>query len=88
MGWKCVKGHVNISNGWSCAVCTEAMVQTTLLLTAENSNLRTTLLELTETVDDALLLDDELAHAWEDLWKGVVKARKALDTPYGSKLGN
>ncbi len=46
---------------------------------AETAYYKAALEELTETVDDALLLDDELAQAWEDLYQGVRKAREVLD---------
>jgi hypothetical protein len=36
--------------------------------------------ELTALVDDALLLDEELHQAWNDLHLGVIKARKALES--------
>lgn len=45
----------------------------------ENTVLMKALSELTETVDSALLLDDELAQAWDDLYQGVIRARKVLD---------
>lgn len=47
-------------------------------LRAENARLRKALAQISDTVDDALLLDEELALAWGDLRDAVIKARAAL----------
>lgn len=45
---------------------------------AEHAHLKKAFEEFVERVDNALLLDEELAGAWTDLCDGVVKARRVL----------
>lgn len=44
----------------------------------ELTNLKASFTEFVETVDTALLLDDQLADAWDDLLTGVIKARRLI----------
>lgn len=67
----CKKHNVSWACGNGCPDCTI-------------DTLKAALSELTETVDDALLLDEELAQAWGDLAKGVDKARKVLGEANGN----
>ena len=46
---------------------------------AEAAYLRAAFEEFVDKVDNALLLDEQLADAWDDLCTGVVKARRVLD---------
>ena len=49
------------------------------IMKAETEYYKVALEELVETVDDALFLDYEEAQAWEDLYRGVLRAREVLD---------
>ena len=49
-----------------------------LKLMTKVRNLTDALRNVTETIDDALLLDEELAQAWGDLCKAVEYGRKII----------
>jgi len=46
---------------------------------AENTRLREALRKITNKVDEALLLDEELGQAWDELRQEVIEARAALE---------
>lgn len=48
---------------------------------ARIERLREALEELCETVDDSLLLDEQLANDWDVLREAVIKAQKTLSNP-------